>query len=141
MADELAVVAESKEVAEDMISETVLDQTLYTHLGKEKEHKIRDRDMDTVGGDEEKNDNESKSDVGILHQNLTSASSALQRLLRKLGVGLVDLVPSSAMVSSTSSSQQNGGLKKILLGLRADGEEGKQIEALTQLCVMLSIGT
>ncbi|KAF3626010.1 putative sugar carrier protein A-like [Capsicum annuum] len=87
MADELAVVAESKEVAEDMISETVLDQTLYTHLGKEKEHKIRDRDMDTVGGDEEKNDNESKSDVGILHQNLTSATRALTHL--------VDVLPSS----------------------------------------------
>lgn len=43
------------------------------------------------------------------------------------------------MVGSTSSS--NGRLKKILSGLRADGEEGKQIEALTQLCVMLSIGT
>ncbi|PHT50445.1 hypothetical protein CQW23_10192 [Capsicum baccatum] len=87
MADELAVVAESKEVAEDMISETVLDQTLYTHLGKEKEHKIRDRDMDTVGGDEEKNDNESESDVGILHQNLTSATRALTHL--------VDVLPSS----------------------------------------------
>ncbi|KAM3287543.1 hypothetical protein P3S67_020973 [Capsicum chacoense] len=87
------------------------------------------------------NDNESESGVGILHQNLTSASSALQGLLRKLGAGLDDLLPNSAMVSSTSSPQQNGRLKKILSGLRADGEEGKQIEALTQLCVMLSIGT
>jgi E3 ubiquitin-protein ligase TRIP12 len=32
-------------------------------------------------------------------------------------------------------------LKKILFGLRADGEEGRQVEALTQLCEMLSIGT
>ncbi|XP_010327414.1 E3 ubiquitin-protein ligase UPL3 [Solanum lycopersicum] len=112
--------------------------------GKEKEHEIRDRDrdmglnMDTDGGDED--DNESEGGAGILQHNLTSASSALQGLLRKLGAGLDDLLPSSAMVSA-SSSQQNGRLKKILSGLRADGEEGKQIEALTQLCVMLSIGT
>lgn len=36
---------------------------------------------------------------------------------------------------------QGGRLKKILSGLRADGEEGRQVEALTQLCEMLSIGT
>ncbi|OIT27638.1 PREDICTED: E3 ubiquitin-protein ligase UPL3-like [Nicotiana attenuata] len=106
----------------------------HSGSGKEKEHEIRDRD------DEDDNDNESENDVGILHHNLTSASSALQGLLRKLGAGLDDLLPSSAMVGSTSSSS-NGRLKKILSGLRADGEEGKQIEALTQLCVMLSIGT
>ena len=78
--------------------------------------------------------------MGILHQNLTSASSALQGLLRKLGAGLDDLLPSSAM-GSASSSHQSGRLKKILFGLRADGEEGRQVEALTQLCEMLSIGT
>ncbi|XWS55086.1 hypothetical protein CRYUN_Cryun10bG0145300 [Craigia yunnanensis] len=94
--------------------------------------------MDTSGGDED--DNDSEGGVGILHQNLTSASSALQGLLRKLGAGLDDLVPSSAM-GSASSSHQSGRLKKILSGLRADGEEGRQVEALTQLCEMLSIGT
>ncbi|XP_039138135.1 E3 ubiquitin-protein ligase UPL3 isoform X2 [Dioscorea cayenensis subsp. rotundata] len=41
----------------------------------------------------------------------------------------------------SSSSHQSGRLKKILTGLRADGEEGRQVEALTQLCEMLSIGT
>ncbi|ONK63467.1 uncharacterized protein A4U43_C07F15450 [Asparagus officinalis] len=81
---------------------------------------------------------ESESDAGILHQNLTSASSALQRLLRKLGAGLDDLLPSST--ASGSSSHQSGRLKKILTGLRAEGEEGRQVEALTQLCEMLSIG-
>ncbi|KAL5169032.1 E3 ubiquitin-protein ligase UPL3 [Glycine soja] len=115
--------------------------------GKEKEHdvRIRDRDaalnMDGSGGDEDDdNDNDSEGGVGILHQNLTSASSALQGLLRKLGAGLDDLLPSSAM-GSASSSHQSGRLKKILFGLRADGEEGRQVEALTQLCEMLSIGT
>ncbi|KAL5788849.1 hypothetical protein ACOSP7_005798 [Xanthoceras sorbifolium] len=85
-------------------------------------------------------DNDSEGGVGILHHNLTSASSALQGLLRKLGAGLDDLLPSSGM-GSASSSHQSGRLKKILSGLRADGEEGKQVEALTQLCEMLSIGT
>lgn len=61
-------------------------------------------------------------------------------MLRKLGAGLDDLLPSSAM-GSASSSHQSGRLKKILSGLRADGEEGKQVEGLTQLCDMLSIGT
>ncbi|XAR59835.1 Ubiquitin--protein ligase [Bertholletia excelsa] len=119
--------------------------------GKEKEHEVRvrdrdrDRDMernlglkiDSAGEDDD--DNDSEGGVGILHQNITSASSALQGLLRKLGAGLDDLLPSS--LGSASSSHQSGRLKKILSGLRADGEEGKQIEALTQLCEMLSIGT
>ncbi|GMI73373.1 KAKTUS, UBIQUITIN-PROTEIN LIGASE 3 [Hibiscus trionum] len=134
---------------------------LASDRGKEKEHdpRIRDRDRDmdnrdnknsnnpernlglntdTSGGDEY--DNDSEGGVGILHQNLTSASSALQGLLRKLGAGLDDLLPSSAM-GSASSSHQSGRLKKVLSGLRADGEEGRQVEALTQLCEMLSIGT
>ncbi|GMJ00653.1 KAKTUS, UBIQUITIN-PROTEIN LIGASE 3 [Hibiscus trionum] len=133
------------------------NSNLASDRGKEMEHdpRIRDRDrdnskkcnnsernsglnMDTSGGDED--DNDSEVGVGILHHNLTSASSALQGLLRKLGAGLDDLLPSSAM-GSVSSSHQSGSLKKILSGLRADGEEGKQMEALTQLCEMLSIGT
>lgn len=116
--------------------------------GKEKEHDVRVRDRNSekglalnvegssAGGDED--DNDSDGGAGILHQNLTSASSALQGLLRKLGAGLDDLLPSSGM---GSSSHQSGRLKKILFGLRADGEEGRQVEALTQLCELLSIGT
>ncbi|KAL6497911.1 E3 ubiquitin-protein ligase upl3 [Orobanche hederae] len=113
--------------------------------GKEKEPEIRHREternlglnIDSHDGDDD--DNDSEGGVGMLHHNLTSASSALQGLLRKLGAGLDDLLPSSAI--GASSSHQSGRLKKILSGLRADGEEGKQVEALTQLCDMLSIGT
>ncbi|XP_027356506.1 E3 ubiquitin-protein ligase UPL3 [Abrus precatorius] len=117
--------------------------------GKEKEHDVRIRDRDAErglalnvdgGGIGDEDDNDSEGGVGMLHQNLTSASSALQGLLRKLGAGLDDLLPSPAM-GSASSSHQSGRLKKILFGLRADGEEGRQVEALTQLCEMLSIGT
>ncbi|TKY75496.1 E3 ubiquitin-protein ligase UPL3 [Spatholobus suberectus] len=119
--------------------------------GKEKEQDVRIRDAERerglalnmesedVGDDDD--DNDSEGGVGILHQNLTSASSALQGLLRKLGAGLDDLLPAAAMGGSASSSHQSGRLKKILSGLRADGEEGRQVEALTQLCDMLSIGT
>lgn len=120
--------------------------------GKEKEaegSRSRDRERDAErilglsidSGGVGDGDNDSEGGVGILHQNLTfSASSALQGLLRKLGAGLDDLLPSSA-ISGSSSSHQSGRLKKILSGLRADGEEGRQVEALTQLCEMLSIGT
>ncbi|KAK4284851.1 hypothetical protein QN277_001629 [Acacia crassicarpa] len=119
--------------------------------GEEKEHdvRIRDRERDSErslglniesGGAGDDDDNDSEGGVGIFNQNLTSASSALQGLLRKLGAGLDDLLPASA-IGSASTSHQSGRLKKILSGLRAEGEEGRQVEALTQLCEMLSIGT
>ncbi|KAK1394876.1 HECT-type E3 ubiquitin transferase [Heracleum sosnowskyi] len=128
-----------------------------SNKGKEKEHEVRIRERNREsrdierslglniestgnGGEGNDDDNDSEDGVGMLQQNLTSASSALQGLLRKLGAGLDDLLPSSAMAAA-SSSQQSGRLKKILLGLEADGEEGKQVEALTQLCEILSIGT
>uniref|UniRef100_A0A5B6ZVH1 HECT-type E3 ubiquitin transferase n=1 Tax=Davidia involucrata TaxID=16924 RepID=A0A5B6ZVH1_DAVIN len=94
-----------------------------------------DNDDDNYGSD-------SEGGFGLFHQNLTSAGSALQGLLRKLGAGLDELLPSSALTAATPSlSHQGGRLKKIMSMLRADGEEGRQIEALTQLCDMLSIGT
>lgn len=113
--------------------------------GKEKEVEVKGREIGfdgsgSGGGAGDDDDSEGGGGVGLLHQNLSSASSALQGLLRKLGAGLDDLLPSSGLVTA-SSSHQNGRLKKILSGLRADGEEGRQVEALTQLCEMLSICT
>ncbi|CAM0907851.1 unnamed protein product [Alopecurus aequalis] len=85
---------------------------------------------------------------GAFPHGLTSASSALQGLLRKLGAGLDDMLPGSALsaaAAAASSSSMTGPhgarMKSMLAGLRADGEEGRQVEALTQLCEMLSIGT
>ncbi|CAA0815645.1 E3 ubiquitin-protein ligase UPL3 [Striga hermonthica] len=123
----------------------------HERTGKEKEPYLRHREIERSAGlnidlhdgdddDDDDDDDGSEGGVGVLHHNLTSASSALQGLLRKLGAGLDDLLPSAA-IGSASSSHQSGRLKKILSGLRADGEEGKQVEALTQLCDMLSIGT
>ncbi|KAK8367895.1 hypothetical protein V6Z11_A01G003200 [Gossypium hirsutum] len=137
---------------------------LVSDKGKEKEEDLRisdretDRDsgdnnesnsnhlegssglnMETSGGDEDDH-NDDRGDVGSLQQNLPSASSALQGLLRKLGAGIDDFLPSSPMGSS-SSSHQNGRLKRILSGMSADGEEGGQVEALRELCEILSIGT
>ncbi|XP_011046694.1 PREDICTED: E3 ubiquitin-protein ligase UPL3-like isoform X1 [Populus euphratica] len=120
--------------------------------GKEKEHEVRvsrenreinnnlDSGNDNNNLNVDDDDDSEGGGIGAFHHNLTSASSALQGLLRKLGAGLDDLLP-SPVTGSGSSSHQSGRLKKILSGLRADGEEGKQVEALTQLCEMLSIGT
>lgn len=127
----------------------VMEREKDSDKGKEKETELRARDREReremerslgLSIDGGMDDDDSEGAVGILHQNLTSASSALQGLLRKLGAGLDDLLPSSA-VGSASSSHQTGRLKKILSGLRAEGEEGRQVEALTQLCEMLCIGT
>lgn len=110
-----------------------------TDKGKEKEtERSRDRavGLSIDGAGPAPDDDNDSEGVSILHQNLTSASSALQGLLRKLGAGLDDLFP-----SSVPSSHQSSRLKRILSGLRADGEEGRQVEALTQLCELLSIGT
>ncbi|CAN8276728.1 unnamed protein product [Cochlearia groenlandica] len=124
--------------------------------GKEKEHDVRVRERERAreqlnleaaaaaaasglrSGDED--DDSEDGNGGFMHPNMSSASSALQGLLRKLGAGLDDLLPSSG-IGSASSSHLNGRMKKILAGLRSEGEEGKQVEALTQLCEMLSIGT
>ncbi|KAL5199719.1 hypothetical protein ABZP36_020922 [Zizania latifolia] len=76
--------------------------------------------------------------VAPFPNSFTSASSALQGLLRRLGAGLDELLPTSAAASSSSTSSQ---LKRILSGLQADGDESRQLQSLMQLCEMLSIGT
>lgn len=102
---------------------------------EEDVERILGLNIDSGGGEE---DDDSEDDGGMLHHSLSfSASSALQGLLRKLGAGFDDLLPSSAI---SGSSHQSGRLKKILTGLRADDEQDRQVEALTQLCNMLSIG-
>ncbi|KAJ1277415.1 hypothetical protein BS78_04G002400 [Paspalum vaginatum] len=73
-------------------------------------------------------------------QSFTSASTALQGLLRRLGAGLDDLLPSSSS-SSAPSSATSAHLKRILAGLQAHGDESRQLQSLMQLCEMLSIGT
>ncbi|KAI5073229.1 hypothetical protein GOP47_0011242 [Adiantum capillus-veneris] len=98
--------------------------------GKEKEMRGSERDRPASHLDDDHHDEGNSS----LQHNLASASSALHGLLRKLGAGLDDLLPSS-------SPHQSSKLKRILSGLKADGEEGRQLEALSQLCELLSIGT
>lgn len=99
--------------------------------GKEKESRSAERERAAPFLDDDHHDVEGNSS---LQHNLASASSALHGLLRKLGAGLDDLLPSS-------SPHQSSKLKRILSGLKADGEEGRQLEALNQLCELLSIGT
>jgi len=59
-------------------------------------------------------------------------SSALQGLLRKLGAGLDDFIP--------SVTNSNSRLKAILAGLKAE-DDGLQLASLSELCELLSIGT
>ena len=59
-------------------------------------------------------------------------SHALHGLLRKMGAGLDDLLP--------SVSQSHSRLKTILAGMKAD-DDGRQLVALSELCELLSIGT
>jgi len=79
------------------------------------------------GSDEE---DELGGDYG---RNLASASSALQGLLRKLGAGFDDILPPGLGYSS-------GRLKGILANLKKD-DSPHQMEALSQLCELLSIST
>ncbi|BBM99900.1 E3 ubiquitin-protein ligase TRIP12 [Marchantia polymorpha subsp. ruderalis] len=122
---------------EKEIKERELEKGKEKEPDKEKDTRSsRDRDRTPAaasGGADDDHDGEGGSS---LHQNLASASSALHGLLRKLGAGLDDLLP-----SSTPSSHQNSRLKRILSGLRAEGEEGRQLDSLSQLCELLSIGT
>ncbi|KAH9622519.1 hypothetical protein KSS87_008684 [Heliosperma pusillum] len=140
------------------VLETEAETELETERKRLQEQQQQQLNIDVMEEEEDEEEEEDDDDddddseeggggnVGLLHQNLTSASSALQGLLRKLGAGLDDLLPSSAMgglggLGAVSSSQQSGRLKKILTGLRAEGEDGKQVVALTQLCELLSIWT
>ncbi|KAL3701580.1 hypothetical protein R1sor_019602 [Riccia sorocarpa] len=126
-----------EEDREKEIKEREVEKGKEKEPDKEKDTRTsRDRDRTSAapsGGGDDDHDGEGGSSI---HHNLASASSALHGLLRKLGAGLDDLLP-----SSTSSSHQNSRLKRILSGLRAEGEEGRQLDSLSQLCELLSIGT
>lgn len=115
--------------------------------GKEKEAEAKGRERDSGfgfdGDSRGGGDHDEDSDGGggdRVHLNLGSTGSVLEGLLRRIGVGLDDLIPSSGLVPA-SSSQQDVRFNNILAGLRSDGEEERQVAALTQLCEMLSIGT
>lgn len=90
------------------------------------------------GGISNNDSDEDHEDEGVssLQHNITTASSALEGLLRKLGARRDDLLP-----GSMPFSQQSSRLKRILSGLRADAEIGRQTDALSQLCEILSIST
>ncbi|CAL8468108.1 g7647 [Coccomyxa elongata] len=76
-------------------------------------------------------EDEDKNGQDIFGRNFGSASSALQGLLRKLGAGFDDIVPSGGL----SSAQ----LKGFLVQLRQDDDEAAQLDALSQLNELLSI--
>lgn len=116
--------------------------------GKKKEAEAKGRERDSGfgfdgssrGGGDHDEDSDGGGGGGRVHPNLGSTDSVVQGLLRRIGVRLDDLIPSSGLVPA-SSTQQDVWLNNILAGLRSDGEEERQVAALTQLCEMLSIGT
>jgi E3 ubiquitin-protein ligase TRIP12 len=117
-------------------NDRVRDRADRAERAERVERADRDRAAAATAASSADDDNDGGEGGSTLHQNLASASSALHGLLRKLGAGLDDLLP-----SSVPSSHQSSRLKRILSGLRAEREEGRQLEALSQLCELLSIGT
>ena len=63
-----------------------------------------------------------------------AAGSAMQALLRKLGGGGLDDV-------TAGGNSMAGRLKSCLSGLRAEGDDSAQMEALTSLCEILSMSS
>ena len=113
-------------------TEKEIDRVRERSEGAERAERDKAASTAASSGDDD-NDGDGGSNF---NQNLASASSALHGLLRKLGAGLDDLMPLSA-----PSSHQSSKLKRILSGLKAEGEDERQLEALSQLCELLSIGT
>uniref|UniRef100_A0A453MNZ2 HECT-type E3 ubiquitin transferase n=1 Tax=Aegilops tauschii subsp. strangulata TaxID=200361 RepID=A0A453MNZ2_AEGTS len=90
--------------------------------------------------EEDDDEDDDDSAAAPFPPSFTSASTALQGLLRRLGAGLDDLLPGSAAAAAASSTT-SAQLKRILAGLQAEGDESRQLGSLMQLCEMLSIGT
>ncbi|CAN8288894.1 unnamed protein product [Cochlearia groenlandica] len=103
-----------------------------SNKGKEKEHDVRVRERERA--------REQLNLEVAAASGLKVVKKMMIMTMKMLRLLVDDLLPSSG-IGSASSSHLNGRMKKILAGLRSEGEEGKQVEALTQLCEMLSIGT
>ncbi|KAK9803385.1 hypothetical protein WJX72_003423 [[Myrmecia] bisecta] len=82
------------------------------------------------GGQGADDDRQPKPPADLFGRNYNSSSySTIQGLLRKLGAGYEDLLP------------DNQKLKGILVQLRQEDDEPVQLDALNQLCELLSIST
>lgn len=67
-------------------------------------------------------------------RDFSSASSALQGLLRKLGAGFEDMLPGVLGMGGSK-------VKAIVTGLRSFDDESQQLSSLTELCEFLSIAS
>ena len=99
----------------------------YDHddLDEEEEEEEEEEDIDDEEDEDEDEDEEGAGDE--------EDPTGLQALLRRLGGGLEDLLPNAGHVS--------GKLKQILVGLKADGDDIRQIAALNELCEVLVISS
>ena len=91
----------------------------------EEEEEEEEEDIDDEEDEDEDEDEEGAGDE--------EDPTGLQALLRRLGGGLEDLLPNAGHVS--------GKLKQILVGLKADGDDIRQIAALNELCEVLVISS
>mmetsp|Transcript_28840 Transcript_28840/g.46657 ORF Transcript_28840/g.46657 Transcript_28840/m.46657 type:complete len:2038 (+) Transcript_28840:79-6192(+) len=95
-----------------------------------------DKSFDRSSKAEEKQkepDKEAEDRNNGVSRNLSNASTALHGLLRKLGAGIDDLFPSASMGHSR--------LRTLLTILKTETEDHKQLECLSELCDILSMGT
>ena len=99
----------------------------YDHDDLDEEEE--EEDEEDIDEDEDDDDDDDDEEGGGDEDDPTG----LQALLRRLGGGLEDLLPNAGHVS--------GKLKQILVGLKADGDDIRQIAALNELCEVLIISS
>ena len=98
-------------------------QDAYDHDDLDEEEYDDDEEYDEEDRDEEDEDREEDEEEDEDEQGGDEHDpSGLQALLRRLGGGLEDMIP--------AAGQTRGRLKEILGGLRADGDDTRQIMAL-----------
>ena len=109
-------------------------QDAYDHDDLDEEEYDDDEEYDEEDRDEEDEDREEDEEEDEDEQGGDEHDpSGLQALLRRLGGGLEDMIP--------AAGQTRGRLKEILGGLRADGDDTRQIMALNELCELLVISS
>ena len=100
-------------------------QDAYDHDDLDEDDDEEEEEEDYEDEDDEDEDDEHGGDG---HD-----PSGLQAPLRRLGGGLEDMIP--------AAGQTRGRLKEILAGLRADGDDTRQVMALNELCELLVISS
>ena len=110
-------------------------QEAYDRDDLDEEEDEEDDDVEEEEDDEEEEDEEDEEDEDEDDEDGEGGDdpTGLQALLRRLGGGLEDLLPNAGAMNSR--------LKQILAGLRAEGDDMRQVAALNELCEVLVISS